>query len=158
MDTGAILVGIAVLVGAVAYVGRPLFEQPSRGGQEHATNGESPASFAARRDAIYALIRELDADHEIGTINDKDYEALRERYVTEGVAVLKQLDALPGRDDRVGLETEIEARVLALRGTRSTPRTAPQESAAGFCTQCGHPSDPEDRFCARCGTPVKGTA
>ena len=157
MDTGAILVGIAVLVGVVAYVARPLFEQPSRDGQEHATNGDSRANFTAHRDAIYALIHELDADHQIGKINDKDYGTLRERYVTEGVAVLKQLDALASKDNQVGLETEIEARVLALRRSHATPRTAPQESAAGFCTQCGHPSDPEDRFCARCGTPVKGT-
>ena len=173
MNIGAILVGIAVLIGLVAYIARPLFaqpseggrdtsrplfEEPSRGGWEYATNGDSRSNFTARRDAIYALIRELDADHLIGTINDQDYQALRGQYVTEGVSVLKQLDALPSRDGRAGLETEIEASVLALRRMHATPGTAPQELAARFCTQCGHPTDSEDRFCARCGTPIKGTA
>jgi hypothetical protein len=158
MDTGAILVGIAVLVGVAAYVIRPLFKQPTRHGQGQVTNGNSRASFSARRDAIYALIRELDADHQIGKINDQDYQALRERYVAEGVSVLRQLDALPGRDGRTGLETEIEARVLALRRASSATQTTRQEPAAGFCTQCGQRSDPEDRFCARCGAPVKGTS
>lgn len=157
MDTGAILVGIAVLVGLVAYVARPLFEKASIGGQEHVTNGDSRTSFTARRDAIYALIHELDADHQIGKVNDTDYQTMRQRYIAEGVSVLKQLDALPGKNSRVGLETEIEARVLALRRSHATLQIASEEAAPHFCTQCGHPTDPEDHFCARCGTPVKET-
>jgi hypothetical protein len=111
-----------------------------------------------RRDAIYALIRELDADHQTGKINDEDYQALRQRYVTEGVAVLKQLDAIPSRDGRSALEAEIEAAVLALRRAHAVPTPTGPQSAAQFCTQCGHPVDPEDRFCARCGAALKETA
>ena len=86
-----------------------------------------------------------------------------ERYVAEGVAVLKQLDALSGQDGRAAVEAEIEARVLALRQKPDfsvSEATKPDfhEPATQFCTQCGHPADPKDRFCARCGTPLKGTA
>jgi hypothetical protein len=30
------------------------------------------------------------------------------------------------------------------------------QDAAGFCTQCGKPLQPDDIFCSRCGTRVKG--
>jgi NADH pyrophosphatase NudC (nudix superfamily) len=112
----------------------------------------------SRRDAIYALIRELDADHQTGKINDEDYQALRQRYVTEGVAVLKQLDAMPRRDGRAALEAEVEAQVLALRRSGAAPAAAGPRSSAQFCTQCGHPVEPADRFCARCGAALKETA
>jgi len=111
-----------------------------------------------RRDAIYALIRELDADHQTGKINDEDYQALRQRYVTEGVAVLKQMDAMPSQDGRGALEAEIEAAVLALRRAHAAPAPTGPQSATQFCTQCGHAVDPEDRFCARCGASLKEAA
>jgi len=114
--------------------------------------------LTARRDAIYALIRELDADYETGKVNDHDYQALRKQYVAEGVSVLKQLDTLTGEDGRIAIEAEIEARVLALRRTHPTVETADRQPATRFCTQCGHPADLEDRFCARCGTSLEGTA
>jgi hypothetical protein len=173
MDIGAILVGIGLLVLVVAYVARPLFEKHPDGSR--AVDAGSHGELAARRDAIYALIRELDADYQTGAVNAEDHQALRARYVGEGVAVLKQLDALSGEDERAALEAEIEAQVLALRQgpakrqmskkqrpvERQEPATARASagpSAPRFCTQCGHPADPEDRFCAECGAALKGTA
>jgi hypothetical protein len=155
MDTGTILVGVALLVGTVVYVARPLFLRPSERSPERSTDAHSHAQLTKRRDALYALIRELDADHQTGKINDEDYQALRERYVAEGVNILKQLDALSSGDSRAALEARIEAQVLALREARSTATGADQEPATRFCTQCGHPVDPEDRFCAQCGAPLR---
>jgi hypothetical protein len=112
-----------------------------------------------RRDAIYALIRELDADYQTGKINDEDYQASRQRFVAEGVTILKQLDDLSSEDSRNALEAEIEAKVRALRQkpvSASEPGGKP--SVSRFCTQCGHPTDPEDHFCAQCGASLKGIA
>ena len=156
MNVGAILVGIALLVGVAAYVARPLFERPSGENQGRIVEASSRAQLITRRDAVYALIRELDADFQTGKINDQDYRALRKRYVAEGVSVLKQLDALAGEDSRTALEAEIERRVLALRQVPA--QAVAHQPATRFCSQCGHPADPEDRFCAHCGTSLKGTA
>jgi len=155
MNMGAILTGSALVIGVIAYVARPLFDRPPRGVRIRDANGARRARLSHQRDAIYALIRELDTDHQTGKITEEDYRALRERYVSEGVSVLKQLDALPATDGRVALDNEIEAQVLTLR--RRQPTTgASRHTAAEHCTQCGHPADPDDRFCARCGAPLKG--
>lgn len=153
MNIGAMLVGVALLVLVVAYVARPLFERRVSGSNGRAVLNTSRAQLLARRDAIYALIRELDADHQTGKTNDEDYQAQRERYVAEGVSLLKQLDALPSENGRAVLEAEIEAAVLALR--QAHPST---NQPARFCTHCGHRTDPEHRFCGRCGAPLKRTA
>jgi hypothetical protein len=153
MNIGAILVGIALLVPVVAYVARPLFEKQSGGSKGRAISASPRAQMTARRDAIYALIRELDADYQTGRINDEDYQTQRKLYVAEGVSLLKSLDALADEDGRDALEAEIEAAVLALR-----QKPGFYESAARFCTQCGYRTDPADNFCGRCGAPLRRTA
>jgi hypothetical protein len=158
MNIGAILVGIGLVFWVAAYVARPLFERRSGGNQGHAVEASTRAQLTTRREAIYALIRELDADFQTGKINDQDHQALRKGYVAEGVSVLKQLDALAGKDSRSALEAEIERRVLAVREARATVPAGGPETSPRFCTQCGHPADREDRFCARCGTSLKEAA
>ncbi len=46
-------------------------------------------------------------------------------------------------------------RNVARRPAPKTTGPAPA-NALGFCTQCGHPHRPEDRFCAQCGAPRRG--
>jgi hypothetical protein len=158
MNIGAILAGTALLVLVVAYVARPLSEKAS-GGNGRRMAGLSPqAQLIARRDAIYALIRELDADYQTGKVNAGDYQAQRKRYVAEGVTLLKQLDALSDKNRRAALETEIEAAVVVLRQAHPVPQVARHKLVDRFCTRCGHPATLEDNFCSRCGTRLKRTA
>ncbi len=158
MNVGAILFGVGVLVGVVAYVAQPLFKRAPGDNLKRASNGTSFAELASRRDAIYALIRELDADFQTGKTNPQDYQTTRERYVAEGVALLKQLDGLSSSDTSAALDAEIEARVLALRQALTSPISLHRQSAGRFCTQCGQAAGPEDRFCGRCGAALKGIA
>jgi type II secretory pathway pseudopilin PulG len=156
MNVGAILVGIGILVGAAAYVARPLFQQSSHSGPNGAANAATRAQLIAQRDAIYALIHELDADHQTGKVNSEDYQNQRGRYVAEGVSILKQLDALTDEKGHADLDAEIEAQVLALRQVHATSTDNGQQPPTAFCTQCGHPAPPEHRFCASCGASLKG--
>ena len=154
MNIGAILVGIALLMLSGAFVARPLFKGQARPADRRT---DPQGQLVARRDAVYALIRELDADHGEGKLADEDYEAQRERYVTEGVSLLKQLDTLTQEDDRAALQARIEAEVLALRQVREPSAAAVseperQQVAARYCTQCGHEATPQHSFCGRCGT------
>jgi type II secretory pathway pseudopilin PulG len=156
MNVGAILAGIGILIVAAAYVARPLYQRSSNGGQNGAANAVTRAQLIARRDAVYALIRELDTDYQTGKVNSEDYQAQRGRYVAEGVSVLRQLDALTDEKSHPDLDAEIEAQVLALRKVHATPTDNGQEPPTAFCTQCGQPADPEHRFCASCGASLKG--
>jgi hypothetical protein len=158
MNIGAVLVGLGILVVAVAYMARPLFRQSSNGGQNNAASAATRSQLTSRRDAVYALIRELDADYQTGKVNAEDYQIQRGRYVAEGVSILKQLDALSAGEGHADLNAEIEAQVLALRQAHATSTGEGQQPPLAFCSQCGHPADPEHRFCANCGASLKGVA
>lgn len=156
MDIGAILVGLGLLVMVVAFVARPLFDRGPTDVDVYKLNGDPVAQLSRERDAIYALIRELDSDFETGKITEHDYRVTRERYVADAAAILRQLDAYAGEDRQTALDAEIERRVLELRQAIATVAHGPAQAGNLFCTQCGKPADPDDRFCAQCGASLRG--
>ncbi len=178
MDAGSLLLGLALLIVVAAFVLRPLVEKSGA----RATHARSSArengtreALLRQRDAIYAAIRELDFDFRLGKISEEDYHPQRERLALQGVAILKQLDAL-SPDGDAGLEGEIEAEIARRRRKRTGPagQTAPARQAglsnaeieaqiralrrksatspvASACPRCGAATSPEDRFCRNCG-------
>jgi double zinc ribbon protein len=128
MDFGSLLLSLALLLLVAFLVARPLLEQ--RGTPEKESG---PADqLLAQRDSLLVALRDLDFDHATGKISDDDYTPQRAQLVAEGVAVLKQLDALrpatlePAQSAEDALERAIAARrrSLAEEGARPAPRTA----------------------------------
>ena len=177
MDIGSILLGLALLVVIAFVVARPLLE--------HASVTDTPTSPAeqllAQREQVLTQLRDLDFDHAMSKINEVDYAAQRAQLVAQGVALLKQLDALGAPpaaqaagapDDEIeaavarrrgrstlpakseGLEAQIEARVAARRAGPPAASNKPAQTDVVFCGQCGTQAQPGDRFCARCGAPL----
>jgi hypothetical protein len=139
-------VGLALLL--IYYVTEPLRRRNIQGlGSGDASAREQ---LLAHKFAILAAIREIDADAQVGKLEKADHQVLRRRYVSEGVAVLKELDALPAEDE---VDQAIESDLTRLR-SGDAPAAAP--AAAGYCHQCGARLDQADKFCAKCGTRVKG--
>jgi len=134
----------------------------------------------ANRERVLTQLRDLDFDRTMGKINEVDYAAQRAQLVAEGVAILKQLDALGAAASQPGGEPadEIEAAVAQVRARRAAPApvdvdaeieagvaaaaarraSKPSGSDKVFCPQCGAEAVPGDRFCARCGTPLPAMA
>jgi hypothetical protein len=52
----------------------------------------SSADLAARRDTLYREIADLDFDHRLGKVDDRDYETQRGVYLEEASDVLRCLD------------------------------------------------------------------
>ncbi len=156
MEIVLALVLLAAVFAALAY---PLYAERPR--VEFATAG-TLNDLLAQRDGIYATLRDLDLDYQLGKLDAPDYQARREKYLARAAVLLQQLDALRGTDAaHRDLSDEIEREVAALRrGNPSQPPLARggngevQSAANGrrsFCTHCGHPRGPGDRFCANCG-------
>ncbi len=172
MTIGSILLGLALLVLVVMYVARPLLatrklRRPRR------RRASSRQSLLAQKEALLAQIHELDFDFETGKVPEADYRQQREALMSQATAVLKQIDEVDGeieagaaavreQVDAGGTgdrDAEIEAAVARLR--ESTPAGAPEiaekepaqagNGQAKFCSQCGQPTDPDDKFCAHCG-------
>ena len=173
MTIGSILLGLALLVLVVMYIARPLLATPGRRGLRRRSRTNSRQSLIAQKEALLAQIHELDFEFETGKMPEADYRQQRESLMSEATAVLKEIDEMEGeieagaaamRDQadvapESDRDAEIEAAVARLR--ESAPAVAPvavdKEPAHGgngqakFCSQCGQPTDPDDKFCAHCG-------
>ena len=117
MDIGSLLLGLALLVVVVFIAGRPLLEQ--------AGQREQPATPAEQlinsRERVLVQLRDLDFDDATGKINAEDYAAQRAKLVAEGVAILKQLDALGVTPEEAAATPDdaIEAAVAQRRAGRA---------------------------------------
>lgn len=175
MDIGSLLLGLALLLVVAFIVARPVLERQSMPEKETSQADR----LAAERETILAALRDLDFDHATGKISDEDFTPQRAQLVAQGVAVLKQLDALsPAMPERaVSAEDAIERAVAARRRSdhaRVAPRAAqsaddlieaevaarrkpaPVQRAAPAsdsvtCPHCGALAKPGDRFCPKCG-------
>jgi hypothetical protein len=100
----AIVVAIVLAIIALAFVLYPLYRGEYRAVPEidmpasdaHAVTLTSEHELAAR-----SALQEVELDHQLGNISDKDYQTLRERYMRSALVALKsrydreqELDAL----------------------------------------------------------------
>jgi len=179
---------IALLIGSgLTFVLSPLFRE---NGTPDASTGPdedrrpAPASrrfigqdeLIARRDAIYASLKDAEFDREMGKLSHDDYQVVRTRYMRDAAHILRQLDQLMPEAD-AGLDAEIEEAVAAVRtGVAGPPDlTIPPAMAAAVeaeiaslatrspasdrppamtCPNCGRSYQAGDVFCARCGRPL----
>lgn len=174
MDPIGALLGLAVLFGVVAIVLRPLLLGPSAGQAQSSATGrrsararhlQEQARLLQQRNEVYAAIKELDFEHETSKVSDEEHARQRADLVQQGIAILKQLDALeasaPADDPleaviasvRGGaaseqiaavVSTDIEDQIAALRGGAAT-------NGHVTCPVCNTRVGPEDRFCGHCG-------
>jgi hypothetical protein len=169
-----------LIVGAFAFVFRPLFDvQDGRWSQP----GAGPASLTvdeltARRDAIYAALKDAEFDQETGKLAGEDYQIVRDRYMAEAAQILRQLDRLTPEGE-AALDAEIEsavARLLSDGAEISLPggyaddlveaveaeiasliKHTGAEKHTLACLDCGQPYQPGDAFCAACGASLADT-
>ena len=179
MDIGSLLLGLALLVVIAFVVARPLIERPNVTDEPL-----RPVDLLlANRERVLTQLRDLDFDRTMSKINEVDYAAQRAQLVAEGVAILKQLDALGLPSGQAAGEPAdaIEAAVAQVRARRAAAAPAPADLEAEIeagvaaaaaarraskpngaekvvCPQCGAEAVPGDRFCARCGTPLPAAA
>lgn len=138
MTASAILFGVGLALLAGYYISRPFRRGIILSGERQPESRR--LELLQRKAAVYAAIQEIDSDVALGKLEIDDHRLLRNRYVAEGVAVLKALDGMPPGDS---VDAAIEADVARLwEGEPVLKRV---------CPACGAPADGEDLFCAACG-------
>jgi len=170
----AILLIALLIVGTFAFVLRPLAAHDSpwfgRDKGAQALAGE----LIARRDALYAALKDAEFDRETGKLTEEDYQAVRTRTMAEAAGVLRQIDHLTPEAE-AAFDAEIEAEVARLREDGAARPVAPDVAAAVeaeiaalakraaparlklACPDCGQPYQPGDAFCAECGASLADT-
>lgn len=107
-----VVVGILMLAIAIFAIAYPLFQNPTSPSRSaDALSDEGLTELVARREATYVALKELDMDYEMGKLMLADYQALRDRYRAQAVAILQELDSRQGEaqgaDEDHTLEQEI---------------------------------------------------
>lgn len=146
MDFAIALLVLALALAVLAY---PLY----RTRQQPAPLSVSTLDdLLAQRDGLYATLRDLDMDRQLGKLDEADYNARRDRYMTEATEVLQALDAVQGKGAAAEANAALEQEIRARRKTQDRKSTrADAKKAGGFCRNCGQPFEKGDKFCAKCG-------
>ncbi len=154
---------VALVVGAVAVAVAVYVMRPLLGGAEALDEADPRAvALLAMREGVLATLRDLDADRADGRLSEADYQALRAESVAQGAQVLATLDrvAADSAGRTAAIARHIEDEVAAAGGGSGRISTAPESpvsaGAGQFCTHCGHPRRPDDRFCGGCGQALDG--
>jgi len=154
MDLSLIILAVLVTLVVAAWVVAPLV----RGVVTLDPPEPRAVALLARREAILASLRDLDADHADGRLGAADHAALRRDLVARGAATLAALDRLAA--DAAGraaaLAADVEAEVEALGGGARAGVAASDGVANIRCPVCGRQGGAGDRFCAGCGRRLGG--
>ncbi len=149
MDFVIALVVLAITLAALAY---PLYRARP---QSATLNVSTLDDLLAQRDGLYATLRDLEADRQLGKLDEADYAARRAKYMAQASQVLQALDVVQGKGAATDAGARLEQEVRAQRKTtdRHAARTK-DKAAGGFCRHCGKALDAGDKFCAKCGRAV----
>jgi hypothetical protein len=144
MEPVIVIAGMGLVLALAVVVGYPFFART----QPHASGiGRRGRQLREHREQLYASLKELEFDRELGKLAPADYVRLRRPLEEEALRVIQELDELNGHSQGEGLRQRIEEEVLARR------RRPPQ--AAQHCAHCGASRRAEDRFCSQCGSELE---
>jgi hypothetical protein len=119
--------------------------------------GRTRAALEREKNLVLRSIKDLEFDHAMGKVSDKDFSEMSARLRTRAAGLLRQLDS--GTSYRQAIDAEIEKRV-GKKDVARTPSGSPtqpdqarpaQETPTKLCLSCCTPNDPDARFCKGCG-------
>ncbi|MCB0063736.1 MAG: zinc-ribbon domain-containing protein [Caldilineaceae bacterium] len=179
----SLLLAFLLAGGALAFIVWPLV---SREAPLLPMEDDRLADLLARKDRALRSIKELEFDHQVGKIDDENYQRLNYRLSQQAIALIKQVEKITPATAE--LDEALEAEIAKLRRVQATSRAtdlsatiatgeAVRSGAATaatngkraqpatqtappsrFCTACGTKLEPSYKFCAGCGAPVAQTA
>jgi len=129
------IIGICLALLTGLYVAYPLLQKRQQ--KVSFASNHRAEEFEARKAEIYAAIKDIDFDFQMGKLSQEDYEQLRSQYKAEAVGLLKHIDQMQGPHK-----------------DSSQPQKGKSRSTVKFCHQCGQPLQQSDEFCTACGEKV----
>ncbi|HEX9653523.1 MAG TPA: zinc ribbon domain-containing protein [bacterium] len=94
-----------------------------------------------RKEAIYAAIKDIEFDYQMGKLSEEDFQMLRQQYKDEAVGLLKKID-------------QIQHKAVKSKD-KSAPRKKADAASPRFCWSCGEAVTHGDKFCVNCGNTLE---
>ncbi|HEX6839605.1 MAG TPA: zinc ribbon domain-containing protein [Polyangia bacterium] len=111
-----------------------------------AVTGKRRKELEREKQALLKALKELDFDHQMGKVSDKDFADISSTYRARAIRVMRQLDDA-GRDYEAMIAAEVGKRLSAVGSQPSAP-AAPDPSR---CGKCATKNDADAEFCKKCG-------
>jgi membrane protease subunit (stomatin/prohibitin family) len=122
------IIGVVLAMLTGLFIAYPFLQKRQR--QVSFADNHRAEELEARKAQIYAAIKDIDFDFQMGKLSKEDYEQLRSEYKVQAVGLLKQLDQMQGK------------------------RRGGPGAAIKFCHECGQPLTAGNKFCSACGEKV----
>jgi len=169
---GIILLSLVIFGAAGVAIAAWRMFSPLAGANEPAGpqlfGGRTRAALEREKTLVLRSIKDLEFDHAMGKVSDKDFSEMGARLRGRAAGLLRQLDA--GTSYRQAIEAEIEKRIgprpaaVAAGRTLSGPpvegrpevaspavEQKADETRTKICLSCCTQNDPDARFCKGCG-------
>jgi F0F1-type ATP synthase membrane subunit b/b' len=131
--TTAIFVILVIVVSV--FVMQPLLQSKNKSRQKKISSNHVAGDLLERKETVYAAIKEIEFDYQMGKLSEEDYNSLRQQYKDEAVSILKKLDTFQSQKSHKS------------GSKKSTAATV-------FCSQCGNKVVKTDKFCSSCGSKI----
>ncbi len=180
MDVPSILLILAVALLVGVFISRPFVNKHSATEELIRPASEASeirrSSLLAERDRILVALQDLEFDFTLGKIPAENYPLQRTELLTNGAAVLRQLDELAGTTATSSAESRLEAVVAARRadamvkladqpeavavgypapvGVRRAPAAGEDDIEAMVAARRQARQEKAGGFCPKCGRPV----
>jgi len=115
--------------------------------------GKRRKELEREKQALLKALKELDFDHQMGKVSDKDFADIGSTYRARAIRVMRQLDDA-GRDYEAMIEKEVAERAARETGDRQPATGNRQPTAAADpakCGKCATKNDVDAEFCKKCG-------
>ncbi|MGH8013188.1 MAG: zinc-ribbon domain-containing protein [Candidatus Binataceae bacterium] len=143
-------VSILIVMAVALFVAAPL-----SGNFSHRRRGKSDLDFERlehERGLAMQGLRELEFDHEMGKLEESDYDDLKKVLEARALQAMSELEKLRAQM-RASQIRAVPRRVRAAMAASIMP-----ERRINFCPQCGARAAATQNYCAQCGTSIEPAA
>lgn len=140
MITTVIFVLLACLVSA--FVVMPLLGGRSRSGSVRKLVHHRANDLEDRKQTLYAAIKDIEFDFEMGKLSEHDFQKLRQQYKDEAVQVLREID-------------NVQTMAAKARPAVAADKNRNGKTDIKFCWDCGTGLAGADKFCPGCGIQIR---
>jgi hypothetical protein len=108
--------------------------------------GKRRKELEREKQSLLKALKELDFDHQMGKVSDKDFADIGALYRARAIRVMRQLDDA-GRDYETMIAQEVGKRLQQ----PSAVSHQPSDPEPDKCGKCGTRNDNDAEFCKKCG-------
>jgi hypothetical protein len=155
LASGALLGTIALLWASVRTLSgdAPL----QMGFQTVAGRRHGVDALAEEKRRVLRQLKDLEAEHALGKIDDADYESLVSRYRIEAKNVMREMDREigPRREEAERLAREYLGKRGLIDGAPPAEAAPTPTADRSACPKCGTSNEADAAFCKKCGATMK---